>query len=131
VIGISDYQYARKLPPTRDAAAIAVLLADDRQGAYPPAHVRLRQDGEATKATLLADLASIAAATDPESTVFIIFSGHGGRIENGPHAGEYLIPVEADPASLDSLAETYISGDAFACALTDLIPAVTSLATAA
>jgi hypothetical protein len=117
VIGIADYQQVRKLPPAQDASAIAALLANEQQGAYPPQQVTLRQDGEATKATLLADLATLAKETDPESTVFIAFSGHGGRIESGPRAGEYLIPVEADPSTPDTLAETSISGDAFAEAI--------------
>jgi hypothetical protein len=121
VIGIADYQKVPKLPPTRDAAAIAALLADERQGAYPPDQVILRQDGEATKATLLADLANLANVSDPESTVFIAFSGHGGRIESGPRAGEYLIPVEADPTSYDTLAETSISGEAFADAIAAIL----------
>src|SRR5918994_1861960 len=109
VIGIADYQHVRKLPPFRDAPAIAELMASERQGGYPPAQVRLRQDSEATKTTLVADLAALAAASDPDSTVFIAFSGHGAHVADGPGPGEYLLPVDANLRSIDTLAATAIS----------------------
>ena len=86
VIGIADYHHVRKLPPFRDAPAIAAILANEEQGGYPPAQVRLRRDGEATKANLVADLAQLAAAADPDSTIFIAFSGHGARVPAAPGA---------------------------------------------
>jgi hypothetical protein len=114
LIGVADYQHVRKLPPFRDALAIAELIANEQQGGYPPAQVRLRQDREATKAALVADLAALAAASDADSTVFIAFSGHGARVADGPGAGEYLLPVDANLSSVETLTSTAISDTEFA-----------------
>jgi hypothetical protein len=117
VVGIAQYARVPPLPPTRDAQAIAELLADERQGGYLPANVTLRLDGEATRDRLVADLGDLAAKTDADSTVFVSFSGHGARLAAGEDAGEYLLPVDADPSSLEILAATAISGEEVAAAL--------------
>jgi hypothetical protein len=49
--------------------------------------------------------------------VFFYISSHGGRIESGPHAGEYLLPVDTVYTSDESLAQTAISGVEFTDAL--------------
>jgi Caspase domain/TIR domain len=121
VIGIADYHNVRKLPPFRDAAAIAALLANGEQGGYPPAQVRLRRDGEATKANLVADLAQLAAAADSDSTVFIAFSGHGTRVPTGTGSGEYLLPVDANLKSVETLAATSISDVEFSEAIAAIL----------
>jgi hypothetical protein len=54
---------------------------------------------------------------DSESTALFYISSHGGRIESGPHAGEYLLPVDVDYASDATLAQTAISGSEFTAAL--------------
>ncbi len=119
VIGIADYRRARKLPPAvrNDAQDIRNLLIDPRHCGYPPEQVQLLLDEQATADGIRAALKTLADATDPTSIVLLYASGHGGRVESGPHAGEYLLPVDADPSSARSLARTAISGDEFTAAL--------------
>src|SRR5215211_5676304 len=110
VVGIDDgYQRVRKLPPIKDASAIAALLMNEQEGGYPPDQVRVLENAEATNAALRQALADLAARTDAGSVVFVYFSGHGGRIETGPAAGEYLILADADPTSDATLAATSLS----------------------
>jgi hypothetical protein len=45
--------------------------------------------------------------------VFLYFSGHGGRIRTGPHAGHYLLPVETLHPEDADLARTALPGDEF------------------
>jgi hypothetical protein len=123
VIGIdTGYERVRKLPPTRDAVAIAELLTNPGQGGYARDQVHLLTNAEATKKAIESALVDLAERSGPESVVFIYFSGHGGRIPAGPAAGHYLIPVDADPTSPQALAASSISGEAFTAAL-DQLPA--------
>ncbi len=124
VIGIADYRRARKLPPAvrNDAQDIRNLLIDPRHCGYPPEQVQLLLDEQATADGIRAALKTLADATDTASIVLLYVSGHGGRVESGPYAGEYLLPVDADPSSARSLARTAISGDEFTAALR-VIPA--------
>src|SRR5262245_3905440 len=123
VVGIDDgYQWVRKLPPLKDAAAVAALLKNEREGGYPPDQVRVLTNAEATNAALRQALADLAARTDTDSVVFVYFSGHGGRIPEGQAAGEYLLPVDADATTDDTLAATSLSGTEFTAAL-DALPA--------
>lgn len=119
VLGIANYQRVNKLPPTvlQDARDIRDLLVDARRCGYPPGNVQILLDQEATGAALRQALADLAARSDPGSTVFFYLSGHGGRVESGPHAGEYILPVDADYTSGESIARTAISGAAFSKAL--------------
>ncbi len=95
VIGIADYRHMNKLPLVKDATDVASLLIHPDHCGYPRDNVRLLADEQATKTALRQGLAELAERSDPDSTVVIYFSGHGGRIEAGPYAGEYLLPVEA------------------------------------
>src|ERR1041384_6360189 len=80
-IGISAYRHVRPLPATEDAADVAAVLRDPALCGYPEGSVRVLLDGEATRAAILAELDSLAARTTEHSTVFLYFSGHGGRAE--------------------------------------------------
>lgn len=96
VIGIADYEHLPKLESTRnDAQDVAATLTDLRMCGYPKEQVRLVLEKEATKERIEAELVSLARATNAESTVFIFFAGHGGRIKEGPKAGHFLLPVDA------------------------------------
>jgi len=119
VIGIANYQQINKLPPAvlKDARDIHDLLIDPQHCGYPPEHVGLLLDGQATGAAVRQALGDLAARSDPDSTVFFYLSSHGGRVASGPHAGEYLLPVDTDYTSGESLAETAISGAEFTEAL--------------
>lgn len=119
VVGIANYQTIPSLPATvlQDAADMQALLADPQHGGYPAANVRLLRDGEATKTALLGALADLAAQATPDSTVLFYLSSHGGRVEAGPYAGEYILPVDADYSTDEAIAKTAISGSELTAAL--------------
>ncbi len=119
LVGIADYAHVRPLTRTviNDATEIHAALVDVTVGAYAVENVQLLRDGEATQAGLRDALAKLADRTNDGSTVFIYFSGHGGRVESGPHAGEYLVPVDAKADADEALASTCISGAEFSAAL--------------
>jgi hypothetical protein len=119
VIGIANYEQINKLPSTvlKDAQDIHGLLVDPDHCGYPPDNVELLLDSQATQSALRQSLADIADCSDEDSIIFIYISSHGGRVESGPRAGEYLLPVDADYTSSKSLAQTAISGDEFTEAL--------------
>jgi hypothetical protein len=117
VIGIAKYLHINVLPPVRDAKTIADMLADPSRCGYLKDNVRLLVEENATRAALRQGLADLARHSDPDSTVFIYFSGHGGRIASGTHAGEYLLPVDTVFPDDQALADTAISGTEFTTAL--------------
>ena len=123
VVGIASYHHVTSLPPSvlSDAQGMQRVLADLACCAFPSANVRLILDRDATRETLSHALVDLSQCVDADSTVFLYISSHGGRIESGPFAGEYLLPVDAEldvtvsPPCLK--AETAISGSEFAEAL--------------
>lgn len=117
VVGIAEYQRVNKLPPVRDAQGIGGLLVDPSRCGYAPENVRLLLDGQATQAAVREALAQIAARSDEESTAFVYWSGHGGRVDSGPYADQYLLPVDTLYESDESLAQTAISGAELTTAL--------------
>jgi hypothetical protein len=120
VIGIANYQQINKLPPTvlKDAQDIRDLLVAPQHCGYQPDNVQLLLDGQATAARIRAALKTLAESTNPESTAFLYISSHGGRVEFGPHAGEYLLPVDVVPHRVN---KTAISGDEFTEALRGIL----------
>ena len=122
VVGIADYHHINKLPQVKDAQHIADLLSDPNSCGFPTDNVKLFLDGQATQAALRQGLADLAGRSHADSIVLIFFSGHGGRIESGPHAGQYLLPVDTVYPSVEDLARTAISGAEFTAAL-NAIPA--------
>jgi hypothetical protein len=117
IIGIADYQRIRKLPQVQDARKIAELLADPALCGYRPENLLTLLDEAATQAAIREAFSALAARSNPDSTVLIYFSGHGGRIASGPHGGEYLLPVDTIYPHDEELARTAISGDEFTAAL--------------
>ena len=117
VIGINDYASIRSLPKVRDAEGIAALLADPSACAYPAKNVRLLRDRDATGPAIREALADLARRCDPESTAVVYFSGHGGQVESGPNAGQYLLPAETVWPTDADLARTAIAGSEFTAAL--------------
>lgn len=119
VIGIADYQHINKLPPTvtKDARDIYDLLVDPYHCAYPRDNVQLLLDDQATQTGIREALAGLANRSDRESTVFFYISSHGGRIDSGAYAGEYLLPVDTLGSSAAAIAQTGISDDEFSEAL--------------
>lgn len=122
IIGIAGYQRVAPLPVVQDASAIAALLTDPAYCGYPVGQVRLLQETAATGQAIRAALAELATETTVNSTLLVYFSGHGARIVGGQGAGEYLLPVEADPTNEATLAATAIAGTEFNAAV-QAIPA--------
>jgi Caspase domain/TIR domain len=119
VIGVANYLHISRLPLTvlNDARAIYDLLIDADRCGYRLGNVQLLLDEQATQAAIRQALADLAKRSDGDSTIFLYISSHGGQIEDGPNAGEYFLPFDADYTSDDSLAQTAISGNEFTQAL--------------
>lgn len=119
VIGIANYHYINKLPPTvlKDAQDIYDLLINPSHCGYAADNVTLLLDAQATRIAITQALAALAQQSNEDSTVFIYISSHGGRIESGQYAGEYLLPVDVNASSEASIAQTAISGIQFTEAL--------------
>jgi len=100
IIGIAQYA-----PPTRslpkiienDATDIAAILKSPERCGFETDKVRILLSSEATKEAIVDEFDFLAANSDPEETVLIYFSGHGGQVEDGPDKGNYLIPHDYDP----------------------------------
>lgn len=107
-VGVSQYRQLRPLPAGQDALDVASVLRDGALCAYPAANVRSLLDGDATKVAVLAELDALAVRTTERSTVFVYFSGHGGRAEGTDTC--YLMPVDGRADSEQALADTAISG---------------------
>jgi hypothetical protein len=119
VVGIANYKKINPLPTTvlKDAQDIYNLLVSPHHCGYVPDNVQLLLDSQATQTNLRQALVTVAQRSNAESSVLLYISSHGGQVEFGPHAGEYLLPVDADCTSGASLAQTAIVGSDFTDAL--------------
>jgi hypothetical protein len=120
IVGIADYQHIRKLPQVKDAEDIAGLLTDPTHCGYPQGNVELLLDGQASRDAIRQGLGKLVQRGDQNATVFLYFSGHGGRLESGPHSGQYLLPVDTRYPDDQALAQTAISGSEFTAALNSI-----------
>ena len=111
VVGISSYERVAALPATvtADARDLHAFLVDPASGGYEPDSVSLLLNEEATAAGIRNALRALVASTDSQSTVTLYLSCHGATIDHGPHAGAYLIPVDANADSEETLATSSIS----------------------
>lgn len=114
IIGIANYHNITPLPKTvlKDARDMYDLLIHPSYCGYLSDNVQLLSDDSepATLAALNQALINLAQQSDEDSTIFIYLSGHGGRIESGQYAGEYLLPIDVDMTSEAAFAQTAISG---------------------
>jgi hypothetical protein len=98
----------------KDATALAKLLTDPTRAAYPSTQVDLLTEAEASRQGILDGLNRLIGRvkSDPEATVIVYFSGHGGRLErqNQPPS-YYLVAYGYDPGRR---LETSVSGEMFA-----------------
>ncbi|HET7501970.1 MAG TPA: caspase family protein [Kofleriaceae bacterium] len=108
-IGISKYQHISTLPEVHDAPDVAAALVVPELCGYPPGNVQTLLDAAATRAAILDALDQLAQRTRESSTVFLYFSGHGGRIQRGGADTCYLMPVDGT-ATEDTIDRTAISG---------------------
>ena len=119
LIGIAAYQHVRPLPAAviNDVRSVHDVLIDPTLCAYPPENVTLLLDDQATQVAIRQPSLTWRQRPNRESTVLIYLSSHGGQITDGPHAGAYLLPVDARYTSAEVLAASSIAGDDFAVAL--------------
>src|SRR5580658_1743089 len=101
IVGVADYLHVTKLPAAvrNDARGVRDLLVDPRYCGYPPGHVTMLLDGEATREAIIDALSELAAHARPSSGVLLYISSHGGRVVSGALAGEYILPVDTVLAS--------------------------------
>jgi hypothetical protein len=116
VVGIANYPNVRPLPETvlKDARDVGALLQQPDRAGYPPDHVKLILDAQATRQAMLDGLAWLASVAGSDATAVFYYSGHGGRLDDGPNAGNYLIPFDT---RIDTLKQTAISSDELTTAL--------------
>jgi Caspase domain len=116
VIGIASYQTVRSLPDAvrNDANALREMLVSPRCG-YLRERVTSLVDSQATRKAILDALDDLAREATDNDTVFVYFSGHGGRPQGSSDA--YVIAHDTDSADL---ANTAIS----AALLTDKLAAI-------
>jgi hypothetical protein len=119
IVGIANYKKTKPLPATvlKDAQDIYNLLVSPNHCGYVADNVQLLLDSQATQTNLRQALGILAQRSNAESSVLLYISSHGGQVEFGPQAGEYLLPVDADCTSGASLAQTAIAGTEFTEAL--------------
>ncbi|MCB0183788.1 MAG: caspase family protein, partial [Caldilineaceae bacterium] len=117
VIGIANYRQLRQLPQVNDAQAIYDLLIDPAHCGYAATNVELLLDEQATQAAIRSALAKLAKRSNADSTILFYLSGHGGQIVDGPHAGEYLLPVDTIYPPEEDLAKSAISDQEFTQAI--------------
>lgn len=109
------------LPVTvKDATALHDILIDPTRAGYPQAQVHLLTESNAQRGGILDAFDRLIGQSrhNPDATVVVYYSGHGGRIERAGRPNEYfLVPFGYDP---NRPAETAISGREF----TDKIQAI-------
>ena len=87
------------LPDTvQDAKALHKILIDAKKAGYPDAQVQLITEGGATKQGIIDALKKLKTQTEnnPNATVLIYYSGHGGQVIENGNAHYYLIPNDYD-----------------------------------
>lgn len=102
------------LPMTvRDATGIRDVLVNPQRAAYPANQVQLLTENDATRQVVLDAFDRLIEQSNknPDATVIVYYSGHGGRIENGIDVPDYfIVPFGYDPVRFT---ETTISSREF------------------
>lgn len=117
LIGVSAYQGIPPLPHKPDAEDMAEVLTDPALCGYPKENVRVLLEEEATRERILAELAELARRSTADSTVFVYFSGHGGRAQVAGVETCFLMPVDGRAATVAELSATAVSGPEMSAAL--------------
>ncbi|WP_417447386.1 caspase family protein [Kangiella sp.] len=120
LIGVANYQKVSSLPSAvlNDANDIAATLLSPSYCGYSNNNITVLLDAYATRASVLDGLAELANRVNPDDTVCIFFSGHGGRFvgEQG-NEDSVLATVDTD---LDDIKNTSISSDELAHAFSQI-----------
>lgn len=111
----SDYlRYPPIAVTKKDLKAIETILRDPQYCAYHPEHVHVVWQEQATVDGFRNALTMLAQTVPSDATVFIYFSGHGGRVLEESGWIPYLCLDDADPFQLQ---QTALSGQEFSTAL--------------
>ncbi len=117
LIGVGRCKYSEwSLPVTAlDASELKKTLADPGLCAYPEGRIRILSDEKATRDGILGavDELARAAATDPDATFLVYYSGHGWRQQTADGERYFLIPHDVRPHELVSSAlpaEDFVQG---------------------
>ena len=101
-IGISDYQYVRKLDyADDDAQAVADYF---RSIGVPDEHIVLLRDRQATAGGMRRAFGELMSKAKASASIVIYFSGHGAPVPNqgsidGDGIDKYLLTQESDPSN--------------------------------
>jgi hypothetical protein len=102
------------LPVTvKDATALRDLLVAPNRAAYPPEQVELLTETSANRQNILQafDRLIERVGKNPDATVIVYYSGHGGRVvSDGKSPEYYLVPHSYNPSRRG---ETAVSGQEF------------------
>ncbi len=121
LIGIANYQNQKvpNLPNAilNDANDVASTLVSPSYCGYSKNNVTVLLDEKATRASVLDSLIELADRVNPDDTVCIFFSGHGGRFGEPGNEESVLATVDTDLADIRN---TSISSDELAHAFSQI-----------
>lgn len=92
VIGVAKYQHLADLPANQDVQGVREVLASPEYCGYPPERVKVLEQEQATRASIIDALKALGSGTTAGSRTFFYFSGHGGQ---GSDGSSYLLPFDA------------------------------------
>lgn len=103
VIGVGKTQDPRLTLEVTHADADAMANFLKERAGYPAENVQIltNENATATKIALAFETLCEQVAGDPEATVIVYYSGHGGESHTGTY---YLIPHETNPLDLENSA---------------------------
>jgi hypothetical protein len=98
VIGVEKYSNGLPVPTGARADAEHFAELAEKSLGVPADHVHLRLDEQATKGSILREVAWARDATPPGGRIYFYFSGHGAP--DAAAGTPYLVPVDGDPKFL-------------------------------
>ena len=114
VIGVSRFQYGDKemggrqisnlRGPENDARAIRDFLLTPEGGEFPPDHIRIARNEEATRSAVIDGLEWLRGVAKPDDYFVIFFASHGDVEESGGREVPYFIVHDTDPRDFDKTA---------------------------
>lgn len=108
-VGIGRYAQLPALTcPPNDAKDLAAVI----HTGLTPSEIKLLTDTDATKESILKEMAWLANSSRSSDTTILFFSGHGGRSSSDTRA--FLCPFDAEAANLE---KTCLTGDELTGAL--------------
>lgn len=110
LVGVARYRAIDDLPQAvrNDVEDLSAVLLDPERGGLDAPSVRTLLDGAATASAMRTALDEIAAAMPADGSLFLYFSGHGDRADDGGRERSWLLPHDYDPSDV---AVTALSSD--------------------